>query len=70
VPQTVPAQDAVPALAPPFPKELLPLLDSEHHTDELCVRFEVGWPKLEQWLVAAGQGNGDGDFGRVIVIYR
>ena len=26
-----------------FPKELLPLLDGEHHTDELCTRFEVGF---------------------------
>lgn len=53
-----------------FPKELLPLLDGEHHTDELCTRFEVGWPALRQWLVMAGGGKGDGDFGRVAVIYR
>jgi hypothetical protein len=62
--QTLPA----PTLA--YPPELLPLLDGEHHTDELATRFEAGWPLLEQWLVAAGGGNGDGDFGRVSIIYR
>jgi hypothetical protein len=55
---------------PPFPPELLVLLDGEHHTDELSVRFEAGWPELEAWLVAAGGGSGDGDFGRVCIIYR
>ncbi|KAJ7632734.1 nitrogen permease regulator 2-domain-containing protein [Roridomyces roridus] len=54
----------------PFPKELLPLLDGEHHTDELAVRFEAGWPLLEQWLMAIGGGEGPGDFGRVAMIYR
>ncbi|KAF8077854.1 NPR2-domain-containing protein [Lyophyllum atratum] len=53
-----------------FPPEFLALLDGEHHTDELAVRFEAGFPVLEQWLVAAGGGTGDGDFGRVCVIYR
>lgn len=53
-----------------FPKELLPLLDGEHHTDELCTRFEVGWPVLRQWLMMAGGGKGDGDFGQVAIIYR
>ncbi|KIK49258.1 hypothetical protein CY34DRAFT_797214 [Suillus luteus UH-Slu-Lm8-n1] len=57
---------------PPPPPELLPLLDGDHHTDELCTRFEVGWPQLQQWLVAigGGKGDGDGDFGRVSIIYR
>jgi len=55
---------------PPVPLELLPLLDGEHHTDELATRFETGWPLLEQWLVTAGGGKGDGDFGRVSIIYR
>ncbi|KAG2111702.1 nitrogen permease regulator 2-domain-containing protein [Suillus discolor] len=56
----------------PPPPELLPLLDGDHHTDELCTRFEVGWPQLQQWLVAIGGGKGDGDgnFGRVSIIYR
>ncbi|KAI5900317.1 NPR2-domain-containing protein [Schizophyllum commune H4-8] len=53
------------------PPELIPLLDGEHHTDELSVRFEAGWPLLQQWLAVAGGGTGeDGDFGRVCVIYR
>lgn len=52
------------------PPELLPLLDGEHHTDELATRFEAGWPLLEQWLIAVGGGKGDGDFGRVLIIYR
>lgn len=52
------------------PPELVPLLDGEHHTDDLCARFEVGWSILEQWLVAIGGGKGDGDYGRVTIIYR
>ncbi|KAJ7741526.1 NPR2-domain-containing protein [Mycena maculata] len=54
----------------PFPRELLSLLDGEHHTDELAVRFEAGWPLLEQWLLAIGGGEGPDDFGRVAIIYR
>ncbi|KAH9981048.1 nitrogen permease regulator 2 [Lactifluus volemus] len=54
----------------PPPLYLLPLLDGEHHTDELCCRFEVGWPTLERWLTAVGEGSGDGDFGKVLMIYR
>lgn len=56
-------------LAVPPPPGLLALLDGEHHTDELATTFEVGWPVLEQWLVAVGGGK-DGDFGRVSMIYR
>ncbi|KAJ7219389.1 nitrogen permease regulator 2-domain-containing protein [Mycena pura] len=54
----------------PYPKELPPLLDGEHHTDELAVRFEAGWPLLEQWLLTIGGGESPGDFGRVVIIYR
>jgi len=54
----------------PYPPELIPLLDGEHHADELCTRFEVGWPMLEKWLVAIGEGKGNGDFGKVLIIYR
>jgi hypothetical protein len=53
-----------------YPPALVPLLDGEHHTDELCCRFEVGWPTLERWLLAVGEGSGDGDFGKVLIIYR
>ncbi|KAH9966914.1 nitrogen permease regulator 2-domain-containing protein, partial [Russula dissimulans] len=53
-----------------YPPALVPLLNGEHHTDELCCRFEVGWPTLERWLVAVGEGSGEGDFGKVGVIYR
>ena len=53
-----------------IPSGLLPLLDGEHHTDELSVKFEAAWPLLEQWLVAIGGGQGDGDFGRVVIIYK
>ncbi|KAI0636749.1 NPR2-domain-containing protein [Trametes polyzona] len=57
--------------AAPFPPELLPLLDGEHHTDEICTRFEVGWPVLRQWLFAAGGGkDGDEEYGQVSIIYR
>ncbi|KAF8212113.1 nitrogen permease regulator 2-domain-containing protein [Mycena galopus ATCC 62051] len=54
----------------PYPKELLPLLDGEHHSDELAVKFEAGWPLLEQWLLTIGGGEGPDDFGRVAMIYR
>ncbi|KAJ7449926.1 nitrogen permease regulator 2-domain-containing protein [Mycena latifolia] len=54
----------------PVPKDLLPLLDGEHHTDELAVRFEAGWPLLEQWLLTIGGGEDPGNFGRVAIIYR
>ena len=53
-----------------YPAALVPLLDGEHHADELCCQFEVGWPTLERWLVAVGGGSGDGDFGKVLIIYR
>ncbi|KAF9227654.1 NPR2-domain-containing protein [Gyrodon lividus] len=56
------------ALAPP--PELIPLLDGEHHTDELSTRFEAGWPLLQQWLASIGGGKGNGDLGRVSIIYR
>lgn len=52
------------------PAALLPLLDGEHHTDELSVRFEAGWPLLEQWLLSIGGGEGNGDYGRVVIIYK
>lgn len=54
----------------PIPPTLINLLDGEHHTDEICVLFEVGWPTLEQWLVSIGGGQGNGDFGKVAIIYR
>lgn len=56
--------------APAPPSELIPLLDGEHHTDELSTRFEAGWPLLQQWLAVIGGGRGDGDLGRVSIIYR
>jgi len=52
------------------PSELAQLLDGEHHTDELATKFEAGWPMLQQWLMAIGGGSGDGDFGRVVMVYR
>ncbi|KAJ8078899.1 Nitrogen permease regulator 2 [Marasmius tenuissimus] len=60
----------VPLTASPYPPELVELLDGEHHTDELGVRFQAGWPLLEQWLIAIGEGEGNGNFGRVCIIYR
>lgn len=56
---------------PPYPLELLALLDGDHHTDEIGVRLNVGWPQLEEWLVLLGEGKGNGDYGeRVMIIYR
>jgi len=52
------------------PPELITLLDGEHHTDELSTRFEAGWPLLQQWLATIGGGRGEGEFGRVSIIYR
>ena len=54
-----------------FPPELLTMLDGEHHTDEICTKFEVGWPMLRQWLFAAGGAqDGDEDYGTISIIYR
>ena len=58
------------SIPPAILPQLLPLLDGDHHTDEISVKFEVGWPLLEQWLVILGGGSGNGDFGRVQIIYR
>lgn len=52
------------------PSELPQMLDGEHHTDELATKFEAGWPMLQRWLVAIGGGTGDGDFGRIVMVYR
>ncbi|GBE82089.1 Nitrogen permease regulator 2 homolog [Sparassis crispa] len=65
-----PSRPVVHQAGPPFPPNLIPLLDGEHHTDELCTLFEVGWPILKQWLILAGGGKGNGDLGRVSIIYR
>lgn len=65
----LPAENGFPTI-PTRPAELSFLLDGEHHTDELAVRFEVGWSVLEQWLVDIGGGKGDGDYGNVSIIYR
>ncbi|KAI0810886.1 nitrogen permease regulator 2 [Irpex lacteus] len=60
-----------PTPGPAYPPALVPLLDGEHHTDELCTRFSVGWPVMEQWLRFIGGGSDeDGDFGNVAIIYR
>ena len=53
-----------------YPPELPTYLDGTHHTDELATHFEVGWPILEKWLVTLGDGQGNGDFGRVAIMYR
>ncbi|KAI5121666.1 hypothetical protein M0805_002742 [Coniferiporia weirii] len=58
------------AAASSVPAGLRELLDGTRHTDELGVRFELGWPALEKHLVMIGGGRGDGDFGRVEIIYR
>lgn len=54
----------------PYPPDLVNFLDGEHHTDELAVRFQAGWPELERWLVAVGGGDGEGDYGRLCIIHR
>ena len=62
---------ALQAPGPAYPPDLVPLLDGEHHTDELCTRFSVGWPVMSQWLRFIGGGSEDeDDFGRVSIIYR
>lgn len=59
-----------PAPQPLYPPALPALLDGEHHTDELCTMFSVGWPTLERWLAIIGGGKGEGDLGKVLIIYR
>lgn len=61
---------ALQAPGPLYPPDLLTFLDGEHHTDELCTRFEVGLPVLEQWLRIVGGGEEERDFGRISIIYR
>jgi hypothetical protein len=53
-----------------YPPQLVPLLDGEHHTDELCTKFEVGWPLLERWLELIGGGEIENEGGKVVIIYR
>jgi hypothetical protein len=53
-----------------YPPQLMPLLDGEHHTDELCTLFEVGWPLLEKWLELIGGGDIGSEDCRVVIIYR
>jgi len=60
----------LPASRTAVPPGLIPLLDGDHHTDELSVTLEAGWPLLERWLIAIGGGKGDGDYGRVAIIYK
>ena len=55
---------------PAVPAGLKAMLDGEHHTDELSVKFEAGWSLLEQWLHEIGGSEGPGDYGRVVVIYK
>lgn len=59
------------APGPAYPPDLPTLLDGEHHTDELCTHFSVGWPVLKQWLRFIGGGSEEeDDLGRVAIIYR
>jgi nitrogen permease regulator 2-like protein len=59
------------APGPAYPPELPALLNGEHHTDELCTRFSVGWPVLKQWLRFIGGGSEEeDDFGDVAIVYR
>ena len=55
---------------PAVPDGLRAMLDGDHHTDELSVRFEAGWPLLQRWLSEIGGGQGDGDYGSVFIIFR
>ncbi|KZV72939.1 NPR2-domain-containing protein [Peniophora sp. CONT] len=59
-----------PVPQPLYPPALPALLDGEHHTDELCTMFSVGWPMLEKWLAIIGGGKGEGELGNVLIIYR
>lgn len=53
-----------------YPPQLIPLLDGEHHTDELCTKFEVGWPLLERWLELVGGGEIGSEEGKIVIVYR
>ncbi|KAH8106847.1 NPR2-domain-containing protein [Cristinia sonorae] len=67
---SAPVGQLQPHTAAPFPPGLLSLLDGEHNTDELCAKFNVGWPLLEQWLIIAGAAGEAWDYGNVAIIYR
>ncbi|GJJ06083.1 hypothetical protein Clacol_000272 [Clathrus columnatus] len=55
---------------PNYPGDLPRFLDGMHHTDELATHFEAGWPTIERWITALGGGQGNGDYGRVVIIHR
>ena len=52
------------------PAELSGMFDGTHHADELCVKYEWSWPRLEQVLRSIGGAQSAGDLGRVVIIYR
>ncbi|TFK30149.1 nitrogen permease regulator 2 [Coprinopsis marcescibilis] len=54
----------------PYPPQLIPFLDGDHHTDEIGVRFGCGWPQLQEWLIAIGGGESPEKMGNVVVICR
>lgn len=70
---------------PPYPDGLREMLDGQHHTDEICSKYGIGWKELEGLLAiigwapnppphaAAEEGrpaSGKLDLGRVKIIYR
>ncbi|KZS91590.1 NPR2-domain-containing protein [Sistotremastrum niveocremeum HHB9708] len=46
-----------------YPPGLKHMLDGDHQTDELCTKFEVGWPILEKYLKTIGGVGGKGGKG-------
>lgn len=53
------------------PPALPGMLDGKHHTDELCLKFHMGFKRLRQVLAIIGGADGDGErnLGRVELLY-
>ncbi|KAG8983372.1 Nitrogen permease regulator 2 [Tulasnella sp. 427] len=39
---------------PPYPEGLREMLDGQHHTDEICSKYGIGWRELEGYLAIIG----------------
>lgn len=49
--------------APVYPTSLTMLLDGTHHTDEICLKYGIGWRTLETVLKHLGGGESAGEEG-------
>ncbi|KAH8917205.1 nitrogen permease regulator 2 [Atractiella rhizophila] len=59
--------------AKPEPKDLRKYLDGKHHTDELCLLFNISYKELEEFLIRIGgrvqEKKHKGDYGSVQIVW-